>query len=243
MAEAGGVRNVGCRIGSARRRVPGRTGRGGGVGGGRAAWACRSPGASGLHGPPRAGSAWTGGYSCSARWLAGLDWVLCAAQVRVREPCRPCRRWLPGYRAGTASAPGWCCRTYQAIGRGGAARAHGGDPQGGGPAQIVGGSGARAGNFSPLPAGEVLGAGPAAIVMAVLSALGSAVPAAGRARGWSGVAGVLTVPGEGFDGPVEPVACGHLIMALSTGPSVERMVNRHLTSAGSPHLMAPSSSR
>jgi hypothetical protein len=36
---------------------------------------------------------------------------------------------------------------------------------------------------------------------------------------------------------------GHLIMALSMGPSVERMVNRHLTSAGSPHLAVPSSSR
>jgi hypothetical protein len=29
-------------------------------------------------------------------------------------------------------------------------------------------------------------------------------------------------------------------MALSTGPSVERMVNRQLTSAGSPHRSAPS---
>jgi hypothetical protein len=131
--------------------------------------------------PRPAGSTWTGGYSCSARWLAGLNWVLCAAQMRVREPCRPRRRWLPGYRAGIGLVAGGRCSTHQAIGRGGAARAHGGDPQGGGPAQIVGGSGARAGNFSPLLAGEVPGAGRAAIVMAVLSALGSAVPAAGRA--------------------------------------------------------------
>ena len=43
--------------------------------------------------------------------------------------------------------------------------------------------------------------------------------------------------------PLNQWPAGHLIMALSTGPSVERMVNRHLTSAGSPHLMAPSSSR
>src|SRR5215813_6099576 len=126
--------------------------------------------------------------------------------MRVRGPCRPGRRWLPGYRAGVALVAGGHCSTHQAIGRGGAARAHGGDPQGGGPALIVGGSGARAGNFPPLPAGEVAGAGPAGIVMAVLSALGSPVPAAGRTGGWSEVVGVLTVPGEGFDGPVEPVA-------------------------------------
>ena len=43
--------------------------------------------------------------------------------------------------------------------------------------------------------------------------------------------------------PLNQWPVGHLIMALSMGPSVERMVNRHLTSAGSPHLMAPSSSR
>jgi hypothetical protein len=36
---------------------------------------------------------------------------------------------------------------------------------------------------------------------------------------------------------------GHLIMAASSGPSVERMVNRHLTSAGSPHLAVRSWSR
>jgi len=37
-------------------------------------------------------------------------------------------------------------------------------------------------------------------------------------------------------GPVNQWPTGHLIMALSSGPSVERTVNRHLTSAGSPHL-------
>jgi hypothetical protein len=31
---------------------------------------------------------------------------------------------------------------------------------------------------------------------------------------------------------------GHLIMAASSGPSLERMVNRYLTSAGSPHRRA-----
>jgi hypothetical protein len=33
---------------------------------------------------------------------------------------------------------------------------------------------------------------------------------------------------------------GQLIVAASRGPSVERMVNRHLTSAGSPHRAVPS---
>ncbi len=36
---------------------------------------------------------------------------------------------------------------------------------------------------------------------------------------------------------------GHLILALSRGPSLERMVNWHLTSAGSPHQTLPSWSR
>jgi hypothetical protein len=43
--------------------------------------------------------------------------------------------------------------------------------------------------------------------------------------------------------PVNQWPAGHLIMAASRGPSVERMVNRHLTSAGSPHLTVRSSSR
>jgi hypothetical protein len=44
-------------------------------------------------------------------------------------------------------------------------------------------------------------------------------------------------------GPLTWWPAGHLIMTLSGGPSVERMVNRHLTSAGSPHRTAPSWSR
>jgi hypothetical protein len=44
-------------------------------------------------------------------------------------------------------------------------------------------------------------------------------------------------------GPLKQWPTGHLIMALSSGPSVERMVNRHLTSAGSPHRTVPSRSR
>jgi len=52
---------------------------------------------------------------------------------------------------------------------------------------------------------------------------------------------------QSTDGPVGSamIRCpaGHWIMALSTGPSVECMVNRHLTSAGSPHRAAPTWSR
>jgi hypothetical protein len=40
--------------------------------------------------------------------------------------------------------------------------------------------------------------------------------------------------------PQKQWPAGHLIMTPSTGPPVERMVNRHLTSAGSPHRRAPS---
>lgn len=44
-------------------------------------------------------------------------------------------------------------------------------------------------------------------------------------------------------GPLSRCPAGHLLMAFSRGPPVERMKSRHLTSAGSPHLAAPSSSR
>ena len=44
-------------------------------------------------------------------------------------------------------------------------------------------------------------------------------------------------------GPLKKWPAGHLIMTFSRAPSVERMVNRHLTSAGSPHRTALSWSR
>jgi hypothetical protein len=44
-------------------------------------------------------------------------------------------------------------------------------------------------------------------------------------------------------GPLNQWPDGHLIMAASTGPSLERKTNRHRTSAGSPQRLAPSSSR
>jgi hypothetical protein len=43
--------------------------------------------------------------------------------------------------------------------------------------------------------------------------------------------------------PLNQWPAGHLIIALSAGLSADRMVNRHLTSAGSPHLTVHSSSR
>src|SRR5262249_58170746 len=44
-------------------------------------------------------------------------------------------------------------------------------------------------------------------------------------------------------GPLNQWPFGHLIMAALRGPALERMVNRHRTSAGSPHLTVPPSSR
>src|SRR5260370_14968732 len=67
-----------------------------------------------------------------------------------------------------------------------------------------------------------------------------------------GVPALAAGPGSGLwlfcqvrdsTGPLNQWPAGHRIMALSRGPPVERMVSRHVTSAGSPHLTAPSSSR
>jgi hypothetical protein len=44
-------------------------------------------------------------------------------------------------------------------------------------------------------------------------------------------------------GPLNQLLAGHLIMTLLRWPSLDRMVDRHLTSAGSPHLTLPSRSR
>jgi hypothetical protein len=51
---------------------------------------------------------------------------------------------------------------------------------------------------------------------------------------------VAAVQGEGFYVPLNQRPAGHLMMAASTGPSVERMLIRRLTWAGSPHRAAPS---
>ena len=44
-------------------------------------------------------------------------------------------------------------------------------------------------------------------------------------------------------GPLKKWPAGHLIMTLSRAPSVERMVNRHLTSAGHPGLLSGGAAR
>ena len=44
-------------------------------------------------------------------------------------------------------------------------------------------------------------------------------------------------------GPLNRWPAGHLIMALSSGPSVEFMTYRLCTQAGSPHRTLPSASR
>src|SRR6516162_690407 len=67
-----------------------------------------------------------------------------------------------------------------------AAGAHGGDPQGGGVAQVVGGSGVRAAG--------------------VMAALVAVAPGAGCPCGAARVVLVLAGPGQGFDGPAEVMA-------------------------------------
>jgi hypothetical protein len=78
--------------------------------------------------------------------------------------------------------------------------------------------------------------------MAIMSALETVMPGAGRTRGSGRIVAVCAFQVRDSMGPLNQCPAGHLIMALSRGPSVERMMNRHLTSAGSPHLAAPSSS-
>jgi hypothetical protein len=76
--------------------------------------------------------------------------------------------------------------------------------------------------------------------------------------GWAGAAdvsgaGAVLVPVLDGEEPSSKVRnstgalkwwrAGHWIMTLSSGPSLERMVNRHVTSAGRPHRTLPSSFR
>ena len=63
---------------------------------------------------------------------------------------------------------------------------------------------------------------------------GRARPEGRSSRGWELLQGRANLVG---------IVPGHSRLALSRGPSVERMANRHLTSAGSPHLTVRSSSR
>jgi hypothetical protein len=72
--------------------------------------------------------------------------------------------------------------------------------------------------------------------------------------GWAGAAvvsgaGAVLVPVLDGEEPSSKVRnstgalkwwrAGHWIMTFSSGPSLERMVNRHVTSAGSPHRRLP----
>src|SRR5262245_39094202 len=85
---------------------------------------------------------------------------------------------------------------------------NGGDPQADGPAQVVRGSGARAGDFLLRPGGVIPACKPAATVWAIMCALAVVLPGAGgNARAARGVA-VFAFPAEGVDGPVEPVPGG-----------------------------------
>src|SRR6516225_9120278 len=90
---------------------------------------------------------------------------------------------LPGRRAGMAFAAGHRDSFHQMVRCGAAAaRAHGGDPQAGGPAQIVGRSDVRAGYLPLRPGVELPGGGPATVVMAIMGAWETAMPGAGRTR-------------------------------------------------------------
>jgi hypothetical protein len=144
--------------------------------------------------------------------------------------------------------PGWVTASdggFRLVAGGGrhAVRAHGGDPQVGRAAQVAGGSGVRAATCPLRLGGKNPQGGSAATVTAIMTALEAVTPGAGTESGSARIVVIRTVPGEKFDEPVEPVAAGHLIMAHPRGPSVERMVNRHPISAGSPQRTAPSWSR
>jgi hypothetical protein len=136
------------------------------------------------------------------------------------------RRWV------VAAGPG-----FQPVMGGGAAagRAHGGDPYGRRLAQVVGGSVVPA-VILPLRRGVVIPEGRSAAA-AMMDVLGAGEPSAGTSSGGALVAAVW---GEKYDGPGEMVAGRASDHDAIQGPSVERMVNWHLTSAGSPHRAAPS---
>src|SRR5271165_2522377 len=94
----------------------------------------------------------------------------------------------------------------QVAGGGGlAARAHGGEPQGGRVAQVVRGSGVRPASVPPRLGGEIPQGGPAAAATVIMTALEAVAPGGGSCCGSARIVLVLAVPGEGFDGPAEAV--------------------------------------
>src|SRR5215472_12248069 len=86
------------------------------------------------------------------------------------------------------------------------ARAHGGDPQAGRVAQVVGGSSVRAAICPLRRGGGISRGGPAATVTAIMTALEAVAAGAGCHCGRTRVVLVRAVPGEGFDGPAEVMA-------------------------------------
>src|SRR5215831_3688064 len=160
-------------------------------------------------------------YGSSARWRSPSDGdmvdlpagkaglLLAAFVMHANQVVSTDRlfefRWR-GRPPGTAAST-LLTGLYQVIGCGvPAVWAHGGDPLVGGSPQIVGGSAVRAGKCPHRLASELLGEVPALAGVTVMGGRGVGAPGAGCGWGTGGVALVFAVPGEEFDGPVEPVA-------------------------------------
>ena len=141
---------------------------------------------------------------------------------------RPAEAAAPRATVGQLRRPGQRdpLRTVVPVPRASREAAHDGEPQVDGPPLIAGRSAVRAGNV-PQPSLPREGSGSAE----------NAPPAEPRS--------CLSLLSQVRDSiaPLNQCPAGHLILALSAGPSLELMVNWRSTSAGSPHLTAPSRSR
>jgi hypothetical protein len=75
----------------------------------------------------------------------------------------------------------------------------------------------------------------------LLNDFAEALVTASAGTGCGSARSVLVLAAQVRDsmGPLKLWPAGHLIMALSRGPSVERMLNRYLTSAGNPDRTEP----
>ena len=73
---------------------------------------------------------------------------------------------------------------------------------------------------------------PAAAVTAIMGARAAAMPGGEAAAAGPGSCSFLLSQVRDPIGPLNQWPAGHLIMALSKGPSLERMMNRYLTSVG-----------
>ena len=112
-----------------------------------------------------------------------------------------------------------------------------------GVAQVAGRSTIRAAAIPFRLGREVPQGGSAATVTATMMAMEAVTPGAGTEPGSARIVVVRTVPGERFDGPIEPVTGRAPDHGVFDRPVSERMVNRHLTSAGSLHRAALPRSR